>query len=127
MRQHGGTLYPRLEETLKILSKDHRLCIVSNCQKGYIEAFLAAHRLEQYFCDHQCFGDTGLSKGENNKLVIRRNGFQATVYVGDTQGDRQSAMDAGIPFVYAAYGFGTVTDYQAKVEQFSELAVLLND
>ena len=127
LRQHGGTLYPRLEETLKILSKDHRLCIVSNCQKGYIEAFLAAHRLEQYFCDHQCFGDTGLSKGENNKLVIRRNGVQATVYVGDTQGDRQSAMDAGIPFVYAAYGFGTVTDYQAKVEQFSELAVLLND
>ena len=38
-----------------------------------------------------------------------------------TQGDRKSAQDAGIPFVYAAYGFGTVTDYAAKVETFAEL------
>ena len=40
---HGGTLYPGLEDTLKELKKNYRLFIVSNCQSGYIEAFLHAH------------------------------------------------------------------------------------
>lgn len=121
LRVHGGRLYPDVEETLRALQQTHRLCIVSNCQKGYIEAFLEAHHLGQYFCDHLCFGDTGYSKGENNREIIRRNGFKAPVYVGDTQGDRQSALDAGIPFVYAAYGFGCVTDYAEKAETFRQL------
>ena len=124
LRVHGGTLYPDVEETLKALSARHQLCIVSNCQKGYIEAFLEAHHLEPYFCDHLSFGDTGRSKGENNREIIARNGFQNPVYVGDTQGDRKSALDAEIPFVYAAYGFGCVTEYAAKVETFSELKTL---
>ncbi len=121
LRVHGGILYPDVEETLQALNRKHPLCIVSNCQKGYIEAFLEAHHLEKYFCDHLSFGDTGRSKGENNREIIARNGFEHPVYVGDTQGDRQSAQDAGIPFVYAAYGFGTVTDYAAKAEHFDEL------
>ena len=127
LRQHGGTLYPRLEETLKFLSKDHRLCIVSNCQRGYIEAFLAAHRLEQYFCDHQCFGDTGLNKGENNKLVIRRNGFQTPVYVGDTQGDYDACQMAEIPFIYASYGFGQVSSEVYSIQGLDELPPLLEN
>ena len=121
LRVHGGILYPDVEETLKALQEKHKLCIVSNCQKGYIEAFLAAHHLESYFCDHLSFGDTGRTKGENNREIIARNGFRQPVYVGDTQGDRKSALDAGIPFVYAAYGFGSVTDYAAKAETFAEL------
>lgn len=121
LRVHGGILYPDVEETLKALSGHYKLCIVSNCQKGYIEAFLEAHHLEPYFCDHLSFGDTGRSKGENNREIIARNSFQHSVYVGDTQGDRKAALDAGIPFVFAAYGFGMVTEYAAKVETFAEL------
>lgn len=43
---HGGILYDRLEETLKRLSANHRLFIVSNCQSGYIEAFLKFYGFE---------------------------------------------------------------------------------
>jgi phosphoglycolate phosphatase len=125
LAQHGGTLYPQLEETLKRLKAHFRLFIVSNCQKGYIEAFLQAHRLEAYFTDHLCFGDTGKTKGETNRILIARNGLKAPVYVGDTQGDRQSAIDAGIPFIYAAYGFGQVDSYEGRVQSFGELVELL--
>ena len=127
LRVHGGKLFPKVEETLKALAKNHKLCIVSNCQKGYIEAFLEAHKLEQYFCDSLCFGETGKSKGENNKTIIARNGFQSPVYVGDTQGDRNAARFAQIPFVFAAYGFGTVDGYEGRVEQFADLAGLFSD
>ena len=121
LRVHGGILYPEVEETLKALQEKHKLCIVSNCQKGYIEAFLAAHHLESYFCDHLSFGDTGRTKGENNREIIARNGFRQPVYVGDTQGDYDASRKAGVGFIHAAYGFGIVPEAQYKIQAFSEL------
>ena len=40
LAEHGGILYPKLEETLQKLSEKYPLFIVSNCQSGYIELFL---------------------------------------------------------------------------------------
>lgn len=121
LRQYGARLFDGVRETLLELKKHHKLCIVSNCQKGYIEAFLTAHDLWDVFSDYLSFGDTGLTKGENNRLVIERNGFSHPVYVGDTQGDLQSAMDAGIPFIFCKYGFGQVDHYDAAIDRFSDL------
>lgn len=120
-----GILYPKLEETLDALSKKYPLCIVSNCEAGYIELFLQVTGLTKYFSDHICPGDTGMGKGDNNLAIVKRNNFQAPVYVGDTLGDANAAAYAEIPFVFAAYGFGEVTDYYAKVDSFAELKTLL--
>ncbi len=84
LARHGATLYPDLEETLRVLSQRYRLMIVSNCQEGYIESFLTAHHMEPYFCDIQCYGDNLLPKGENIRIIMARNGIQNAVYVGDT-------------------------------------------
>lgn len=121
LNKEGGILYPQLEETLAKLSQNHRLFIVSNCQDGYIQSFFEAHKLDKYFEDFESAGKTGLSKGENNKLVITRNNLKKAVYVGDTQGDADSAIIAGIPFVYAKYGFGNVKLFEYEIDSFSEL------
>ena len=47
--EKGAVLYEGLEEILKIVSLDYELYIVSNCQDGYVDAFLHAHQLESYF------------------------------------------------------------------------------
>lgn len=120
-----GILYPELEETLDALSKKYPLCIVSNCEAGYIELFLRVTGLTKYFTDHICPGDTGMGKGDNNLALVKRNGFQAPVYVGDTLGDANAAAYAKIPFIFAGYGFGQVTEYYAKINAFSELKSLL--
>ena len=122
--EHGGKLYPKLEDTLKKLYKKYKLFIVSNCQDGYIQCFFKAHKLEKYFIDIECSGATGLSKGENNKLIIERNNLQNPVYVGDTIGDRESAIVANIPFVYARYGFGNVDDYDYVIDNFQDILSL---
>lgn len=119
--EKGGKLFPKLEETLAYLKKSCRLFIVSNCQKGYIEAFLRHHRLSDYFEGFMCWGDTLLPKGETNKLLIKKYNLKNPVYVGDTEGDRISAVNAGIPFIYASYGFGEVTGYDYKIGGISEL------
>lgn len=106
LTENGAVLYNGLEETLNILTKEYKLYIVSNCQDGYVSAFLHAHKLEKYFADIEMSGRTGLDKGNNIKLIMKRNDIKSAVYVGDTAGDEKSARFAGIPFIFAEYGFG---------------------
>ena len=124
--QNGGILYPSLEETIKGLSQKYKLFIVSNCVDGYIESFLDTSGLKEYFTDHECIGRTGLSKGENIKLIMQRNNIQNAVYVGDTMSDKEAADYANIPFVYASYGFGDVDSYDYKIDSVDNLLTLFN-
>jgi phosphoglycolate phosphatase len=119
--KYGAILYDRLEETLRILREDYDLFIVSNSQDGYIQAFFNSHKLDYLFKDIEMFGRTKLSKGENIRLIMERNGVEKAVYVGDTEGDERSARYAGIPFVYCSYGFGHAKAPDASVRSFAEL------
>lgn len=103
--QYGGRLYDGVTELLTGLG-DRKLCIVSNCQAGYIEAFLKFTGFSARFTDFECIGNSGLSKDENIRLVIARNALTKPVYVGDTASDEKSAAAAGCPFIHASYGFG---------------------
>lgn len=121
----GGKLYPKLTETLAELKNNYRLFIVSNCQRGYIEAFFNAHGLERFFEGHLCHGDTLLPKSGTNRVLVERYGLKNPVYIGDTQGDLNAATEAGIPFIHAAYGFGSADGGIARLKAVSELPTLL--
>lgn len=83
--ERGGRLYPHVRETLlKLCEMGLRLFIVSNCQDGYIEAFLTAHKMYDVIKDWESSGRSGKSKGENIKDIISRNSLHSAVYVGDT-------------------------------------------
>lgn len=125
LEKHGAILYDKLEETLKELSNKYNLFIVSNCQCGYIESFFKFHKLNKYFIDYENSGRTGLTKGENIKLIIRRNKLNNPVYVGDTEWDLEAAKFANIPFIYASYGFGHVKEYDYVIDSFDELLSLI--
>lgn len=122
LEQVGGILYPQLREVLAQLSEDYFLAIVSNCQSGYIEAFLKYHELEKYFDDFECFGNTKQEKDANIRLVAERNHLEKAIYVGDVLGDYLSATKAGFTFVHAAYGFGEVPQAQYRIQSLPELA-----
>ena len=79
LTEYGGTLFPALEETLSKLQETYELYIVSNCQCGYIEAFLKAHHLESYFKDIECWGNTNQFKGANIRLLMERNHIKSAV------------------------------------------------
>lgn len=125
LSEHGGVLYPKLEETLTELKKNYKLFVVSNCQQGYIESFIKAHRLAGCFDDIECWGNNLLPKGENNRLIMKRNGVTKAVYVGDTAGDEESARVAGIPFIFAKYGFGEPKAPDYVLEEFAKLPALM--
>jgi phosphoglycolate phosphatase len=125
LRKEGGSLYTDVETVLKNLSKRFPLFIVSNCDLGYIEAFFSFHRLRKYFKDFECPGNTGLSKAENIKLVIERNNLKKPIYIGDTQGDSDAAHKAGVPFIYASYGFGKTRRFDYSIDEIGGLTKLI--
>ncbi|HJC43137.1 MAG TPA: HAD family hydrolase [Candidatus Mediterraneibacter gallistercoris] len=125
LEDHPGILYPDVVRTIKELSLSCPLYIVSNCQCGYIEVMLRTTGLGPYIRDHLCFGETQVPKGETIRMLIERNNLQSPVYVGDTQGDADSCKTAGIPFIFAEYGFGDVPDAQTRIHTFSDLTKLL--
>ena len=43
------------------------------------------------------------------------------VYVGDTQGDMEASEQAGLPFVWAAYGFGKPAHWDKRIDHFTDL------
>jgi phosphoglycolate phosphatase len=121
LKEHGGILFTDLEETFKALRENYDLYIVSNCQAGYIEAFLDHYGFWHYFKDIECYGNNDLPKSENIKKIVERNNLTKAVYVGDIQGDYDATMAAGLPFIHAAYGYGTIAQETAKVDSFAEL------
>ena len=128
LAKHGADLYPGMEQAIKELSKEYKLFIVSNCQEGYIQCFFKAHpHLEQYFTDFEYPGRSGKAKADNIKMITGRNGLKNPVYVGDTAGDAKASKEAGVPFIYARYGFGEAADYMAAIDSPLELVDLLRN
>lgn len=128
IRRRGAKLYPGVPETLeKLLDAGCKMAVVSNCQEGYVTAFIESMHMERYFVDYEEWGRTGLDKAGNIRLVMERNGEDEAVYVGDIQRDSDSAHKAGIPCIYAAYGFGYISDAEAEIEYFEELPAALEE
>ena len=100
---------------------------MSNCQLGYVEAFFKHSQLGHYFEGHHCFGTKLLLKSENIREVVAQYGLQAPVYVGDTLGDLEASQKAGMPFIFATYGFGQLTAAKAqeRIDQPADLRELL--
>lgn len=119
--------YSDVCKTIRQLSEKHALYIVSNCQSGYGELVMEKLGIADCISDFECYGNTGKYKADNIRLVMERNRLSDAVYVGDTDGDRTASQQAGIPFVYAAYGFGTVENFWKKISKFSELTAIATE
>lgn len=125
LKEFGGILYNGVKETISELSKDYDLYIVSNSQDGYVQAFLYAHNMEKYFKDIEMSGRTGLPKADNIALLMKRNNIKKAIFIGDTSFDQEAAYSAGLPFIFAAYGFGKDLECNAKIDSIKNLPELL--
>ena len=116
--------YPNVKETIAQLAKKYRLFIVSNSQCGYPELCIEKLGLGDYIQGHMCFGDTGTSKGKTIRALMEKHNIQNCAYIGDTQGDYEATLEANVPFIFAAYGFGTPEGYAEKIEKIEDLLTL---
>ena len=119
----GAEIYSDTLSTLTELKKKHRLFIVSNCGHGFVEAFMEQSHTKELIEDYEYCARTGLAKGGNIKLIVERNNLKNPCYVGDTIIDKTASEEAGVDFIYCAYGFGKI-DNDKKIYSISELLEL---
>ena len=117
--------FPGVRDTLRALYGQYRLFVVSNCDCGYPELMMDKLGLADIFEGHMCHGDTHLPKGDTILALMERHGIEDAVYIGDTQGDLVASRKADIPFIYCSYGFGTPTEWDARLDNFSQLPDVL--
>ena len=113
--------YAGVKETLEELAKNYRLFIVSNAQCGYPELCMEKLGIGHLIEGHLCFGDTGTEKGQTILELMRRHNIQSAAYIGDTQGDFEATVVADIPFIWAAYGFGSPAGAAGRITDIRQL------
>ena len=128
LRQNGAVLYPDLRAVMeKLKEMGYHLYIVSNCQSGYIEAFLDYYKFHDLFEDIECYGNNTKQKNENISLIVNRNNMDKAVYVGDIQGDYEATTKAGLPFIHAGYGFGKINAEVPVINSLKELPEIIGE
>ncbi len=129
LTKEPGIMYPKIIETIRELAGSHEIYIVSNCQAGYIELFLSWSHIDDVVRDHVCLGDNGLLKADNIRYIVDKHGLKDPVYIGDIQGDADASKAAGVKFIHAAYGFGSVKkeDTYASVNEPWELVKIIGN
>lgn len=125
INKESGILYPDIKEVFKTLSEKIPLFIISNCQSGYIELLLRKTDLAPYVTDFSCYGDKGLLKDENIRIMVKKHNLSHPYYVGDTQMDANACEKAGVPIIWAEYGFGKVKDPAAVISKPMDLIDLV--
>lgn len=126
-----GKLYPLVAITLRVLKNAGRdLFIVSNCQRGYINTFLEACGVTNLITDWRCGHDSDEedSKEDNIRYLCDRYNLIYPIYVGDTESDWHSATKAGVNFIAADYGFGSIPEFvKLRISNFGDLVKLLEE
>lgn len=117
----GGTLMEGVATGLHRLARHYPLMMVSNCSATGLRNFLAFTKLHDCFVDTLTNGETHLSKAENIELIMRRNGADSAVYVGDTQHDCDETHRARQRFAFVEYGFGSCADADWRFASFAAL------
>ncbi len=124
IEQSRPGLYEGMGPVLQTLSRRFPLFIVSNCQGGYIERFLKVTGMGSCFGGHLCPDDSGMLKADNIRLMTERHHLKRAVYIGDTALDCAASREAGVSFIFAAYGFGQADQPDAVIRKPEDLLAL---
>ena len=125
--KEGATIYDGVKDTIKDLSKNYSLGIVTNSWDDYARTFLKLSKLEEYFTDYIGAASHGISKGEAIKRIIEKNGNEKSIYVGDIEKDMIAANEAGATFIHAKYGFGPNVECKYHILDIKDLEKVIEN
>jgi phosphoglycolate phosphatase len=93
-------------------SRQMKMAIVTNKPIRFTHSLLAKLKIDHYFCD-AAGGDSFTEKKPHPMpllQLIRRNGSQRPIMIGDSIHDVQAARAAGIPVIGVNYGYNHGAD-----------------
>lgn len=117
----GGVMFDGVKEGLEQLSQCYRLFMLSNCSARGLVNFTTFTGTVALFEGLLTQGERPFSKSENLRYMIDRYSLCNPVYVGDTQVDCDQAHEAGVPFVFAEWGFGSCRDADLRFDSIDSM------
>lgn len=124
---NGITIYPYAYDTLKKLSQKYKLAIVTNNNDEYAKVLVKMLNADELFTEYLGCTDRFKSKDEAFLYLIKKHNIKKAIYVGDTSIDSEASKKAGIPFIYARYGFGKNVENKYFIDSLRELPNKLKD
>ena len=116
----GKTMTEIAQVVVPGVPQEQAMEVMDRCMDGEM-ARLRRDPCHIFYSDFDCFGNTGLPKGQTLRLLCERCNVRDAVYVGDTQGDMEASEQASLPFVWAAYGFGKPAHWDKRIDHFTDL------
>ena len=55
---------------------------------------------------------------------MKKHKIASAIYIGDTQGDREACLEAGMPFIFCTYGLGQAESWDAKIDRIDDLLTM---
>ena len=123
----GTMIYDGVKDTIKKLSKEYKLGIITNNNDEYVKLFFKTSGLQEYFCDYIGALTYSITKGEAIKNMIDRNSEPNSFYVGDIKKDMISTHEAGIEFIHAKYGFEPTLEAEYHINNIKDLEKLVHE
>jgi phosphoglycolate phosphatase len=121
MPKLGGILYPGVKESLDRLHDNYRLFMLSNCSSRGLLNFVNYTGTAHFFEGLLTQGERPVEKCENLRFMAQKYSLKSPAYVGDTQADCEQAHEAGMPFVFASWGFGECINAEWRFVSIEEM------
>ena len=119
-----GNCFDGVYETLKTLSQEYSIYIISNCLKEYVETFLEISNTKDFV---KSFYTIELGEKHDHLKKITNNYQDKTIFVGDDIEDyNQIENHKIIYFVYAKYGYKDCNQYDYSINSLKDLPKVMD-
>jgi len=124
------SLYPDVKEMLYYLSQKACLCIATNASD-----FFARHMLEELgIIEHfsAVIGANNVSEPKPSPIMLHHIieethcALSDSILIGDSIKDEGAALNAGMDFIFADWGYGTSDTANLRANNIHELIAILN-
>ena len=125
INKNNVVIYNGVAETVKKLSENYKLGIITNNRNEYVETFLNITKLSEYFTDYMGAASYNITKGDAIKRMVQKHNEKENYYVGDIKKDQEATKYAKIKFIHAKYGFEPNLKSELSIEKIQELPDIL--
>lgn len=124
-----GSLYEGMEELICELEEmGFKMAVCSNGHMDYIQRVLKSTGIKDKFVQVRSRED-GKTKGDVLGEILEKSDIENSFMIGDRIHDRKAALENGIFFIAALYGYGRdeIKDSELTVEQPGEILPLIKN
>jgi len=123
------SLYPDVETMLNELSHKAHLAIATNASDFFARHMLDKMGILKYFSE--IIGANNVEKSKPDPLMVYhlmqtfKTDPKKTILIGDSIKDEGAALNAGIAFIFAEWGYGTSDTAKVRAKNIHDLTGLL--